>query len=200
MKKIIALPILILTIFLIVVTFVDFATPNTMPLGKNYINSQNVFKQENYIYTDEPFLIKGETRYTFSISRQYLDGAPFEVVIDFYQDKNYINQIKRNDYNLNFDIPTNIYYFTFLTPPNANYADLRFIDNDGRYQTGDELIDVQFEEGESFSVYEPYEGYSFFRTALFYILLGSLTFLSFGIGLSWYFLTKKPKRKKKKKH
>jgi hypothetical protein len=198
MKKIIAIPILILTIFLIVVTFVDFTKADAFPVGKNYIDSKNVYKQENFIYTDKPFLIKNNTRYTFSISRRYVDGAPFEVIIDFYQDKNYINNVSRDRDSLNFDIPTNTYYFTFLAPPNANFADLRFIDNDGKYVTGDELADVQFEEGETFTTYEPYQRDSFSSTTIFYVLLVGLPIIGIGVGVSWHFLTGINKKKKRK--
>jgi hypothetical protein len=127
-----------------------------------------------------------------------VDGAPFEVIIDFYQDKNYINNVSRDRDTLNFDIPTNTYYFTFLAPPNANFADLRFIDNDGKYVTGDELADVQFEEGETFTTYEPYQRDSFSSTTIFYVLLVGLPIIGIGVGVSWHFLTGINKKKKRK--
>lgn len=198
MKKIILLPILLLTIFLFVATFIDVKTPSKLPDGKNYIDSNNVFKEERFIYVDEPFLVKENTKYTFSVSRAYVDGSPFEAIIEFYEDTRLINVYSKDDWTMSFDIPTNTYYFTFTTPLKTNYIDLRFVDN-GDYVTGDELVDVQLEEGDIFTEYEPYVNPNFFESTLFIIIFGSVIIVGTLGGLYWHYRTNYSNPKSKRK-
>lgn len=194
MKKIILLPVVLLTIFLVLATFVDFSVNDKFPEGKNYINSFNAYKEERFVYIKDKFLVKENTIYTFSISRMYVDGAPFEVIFDLYEDERLIQIVSRDDRSMAIDSATNVFYFSFTTAPKTNYIGLRFVDN-GDYQNGTELIDVQLEEGNLFTPYEAYVVKSFFQEPVFYII--SVSILIFGAvsGYIWHMLRKNSKRR-----
>jgi len=169
MKKLILIPVVLVTLLLILATFVDISSPKKLPDGKNYIDSLNVYKEERFVYTDKPFLVKGNTNYTFSISRDYVDGALFEVIIDLYENEEVINIVSRDTRTLRFDYRTNTFYFSFKTPENVNYIDLRFTDNGPGYE-GEELVNVQLEEGTTYTEYEPYSSQTLWDNLWFIIV------------------------------
>jgi hypothetical protein len=169
MKKLILIPVVLVTLLLILATFVDISSPKKLPDGKNYIDSLNVYKEERFVYTDKPFLVKGNTNYTFSISRDYVDGALFEVIIDLYENEEVINIVSRDTRTLRFDYRTNTFYFSFKTPENVNYVDLRFTDNGQEYE-GEELVNVQLEEGTVYTEYEPYSSQTLWDNLWFIIV------------------------------
>ncbi len=169
MKKLILIPVVLVTLLLILATFVDISSPKKLPDGKNYIDSLNVYKEERFVYTDKPFLVKGNTNYTFSISRDYVDGALFEVIIDLYENEEVVNIVSRDTRTLRFDYRTNTFYFSFKTPENVNYIDLRFTDNGPGYE-GEELVNVQLEEGTTYTEYEPYSSQTLWDNLWFIIV------------------------------
>jgi len=71
---------------------------------------------------------------------------------------------------VDFDIPTNTYYFTFNTQSNTNYLDFYFSNNAGLSEIGD-LEDIQIEEGDVFTDFEPYKAKMFFGSMDFFIIL-----------------------------
>jgi len=176
MKKIMLFSILLLIFFLIFATVLDLNHPDSFPEGKNYIDSENVTVDERFIYIKDNFLIKGGTTYTFSIARNYVDGRPFELIINLYDDETFLYSITKDEYTMSFDYITNIYYLTFLTNENANYADVQFSNNSG-YEVGEELVDVQLEEGDQYTEYEPYIESSFFDTWTFYLVFGGFVLI-----------------------
>jgi hypothetical protein len=169
MKKLILIPVVLVTLLLILATFVDISSPNKLPDGKNYIDSLNVYKEERFVYTDKPFLVKANTNYTFSVSRDYVDGALFEVIIDLYENEEVVNIVSRDTRTLRFDYRTNTFYFSFKTPENVNYIDLRFTDNGPGYE-GEELVNVQLEEGTTYTEYEPYSSQTLWDNLWFIIV------------------------------
>jgi hypothetical protein len=141
-----------LSIFIITVSAYS---PHYLPGGKNYISSDNVVKVGDIVNSINPFLVKSYTDYTFSVSRDYVDGAPFNLNVYFYDNDGYISDESTDDFSMTFDNTLNVYYFTFTTPAECNYLEFDFNDN-GSYVSGSELIDVQLEEGLIATVYEPY--------------------------------------------
>lgn len=202
MKKIILIPVVLVTLLLILATFVDVSSPNKLPNGKNYIDSLNVYKEERFVYTDKPFLVKSNTNYTFSVSRDYVDGALFEVIIDLYENEEVINVVSRDTRTLRFDYRTNTYYFSFKTPENVNYIDLRFTDNGPGYE-GEELVNVQVEEGTIYSEYEPYSSETLWDNTwfiiVFIVVLTSLIFVPIIILIAAKISSKNKETKKHKK-
>ena len=197
MKKIMLFSILLLIFFLIFATVLDLNHPDSLPEGKNYIDSENLTVDERFIYIDKPFLIKGGTNYTFSIARNYVDGRPFELIINLYDDENFLYSITKDEYTMSFDYITNIYYLTFLTNENANYADIQIANNSG-YELGDELVDVQLEEGDEYTDYEPYIESSFFDTWTFYLVFGSFVLIIVVAGILEFIFIMKSKNKDRK--
>ena len=200
MKKLILIPVVLVTLLLILATFVDISSPNKLPDGKNYLDSLNVYKEERFVYTDKPFLVKGNTNYTFSISRDYVDGALFEVIIDLYENEEVINIVSRDTRTLRFDYRTNTYYFSFKTPENVNFIDLRFTDNGPGYE-GEELVNVQFEEGTTYTEYEPYSSQTLWDNQWFIIVFIVILSTIIFIPVSVILIAKISNRKKlNKKH
>jgi len=197
MKKIMLFSILLLIFFLIFATVLDLNHPDSLPEGKNYIDSENLTVDERFIYIDKPFLIKGGTNYTFSIARNYVDGRSFELIINLYDDENFLYSITKDEYTMSFDYITNIYYLTFLTNENANYADIQIANNSG-YELGDELVDVQLEEGDEYTDYEPYIESSFFDTWTFYLVFGSFVLIIVVAGILEFIFIMKSKNKDRK--
>lgn len=161
MKKIVFSFVLFFGIFLSLIIRVSAYSPHYLPGGKNYIASDNVLKVGDYVKTSDPFLVKPYTEYTFSIGRDYLEGPNnFEVFISFYNNElnigeEYAYDAELPSESLKFDTNLNVYYYTFVTPAEANYLSFEFYDN-GTYNQGEELIDVQIEEGSTPTIYEPY--------------------------------------------
>jgi hypothetical protein len=200
MKKLILIPVVLVTLLLILATFVDISSPKKLPDGKNYIDSLNVYKEERFVYTDKPFLVKGNTNYTFSISRDYVDGALFEVIIDLYENEEVINIVSRDTRTLRFDYRTNTFYFSFKTPENVNFIDLRFTDNGQEYE-GEELVNVQLEEGTVYTEYEPYSSQTLWDNLWFIIVFIVILSTVILIPISVVIIAKISNRKKlNKKH
>jgi hypothetical protein len=200
MKKLILIPVVLVTLLLILATFVDISSPKKLPDGKNYIDSLNVYKEERFVYTDKPFLVKGNTNYTFSISRDYVDGALFEVIIDLYENEEVINIVSRDTRTLRFDYRTNTFYFSFKTPENVNFIDLRFTDNGPGYE-GEELVNVQLEEGTVYTEYEPYSSQTLWDNLWFIIVFIVILSTVILIPISVVIIAKISNRKKlNKKH
>jgi len=194
MKKVLIVPILLLIVFITLAIFVEFEVPNKLPDGKNYIDSSNLYTKDGWIYSTEPFLAKPGTRYTFSVSRYYVDGAPFEVMIDLLKDAAIVRRVTEHDGTMEFDINTNTFYFTFMTTPDTNYFKLQISDH-GDYEEGTEFVDVQLEEGDTFTEYEPYISSMPLIEKIFYILFGVLILGSLGFGIIGFYINKKPKSK-----
>jgi len=155
MKKFIFSMFLFLSFLSIFIITVSAYSPHYLPGGKNYISSDNVVKVGDIVNSINPFLVKSYTDYTFSVSRDYVDGAPFNLNVYFYDNDGYISDESTDDFSMTFDNTLNVYYFTFTTPAECNYLEFDFNDN-GSYVSGSELIDVQLEEGLIATVYEPY--------------------------------------------
>lgn len=155
MKKFIFSMFLFLSLFSIFIMKVSAYSPHYLPGGKNYISSDNVVKVGDIVNSINPFLVKSYTAYTFSVSRDYVDGAPFNLNVIFYDNDGYLSDVFTDDFSMIFDSILNVYYFTFTTPAECNYLDFDFNDN-GTYVSGTELINVQLEEGTIPTVYEPY--------------------------------------------
>lgn len=196
MKKTLVLPIILIVAFLFIATFVDFDDQSGLPDGKNYIDSSNLYYKEGYIYTTKPMVAKGETRYTFSISRYYVDGAPFEVIIDLYNNERVIRRVTEHDGTMDFDIETNTFYFTFMTTPDTNQFTLQMTDRDD-FTIGEEFTDVQLEEGSAFTTYEPYIDKLSPVEIVFYTVSGSVIFISLAFAIGTYFFSKSKISKKK---
>lgn len=198
MKKVLVLPVFFLFIFLTLAIFADFNVTETYPIGKNYIDSSNIYEREGYIYSEEPMLARPGTRYTFSIAKDYVDGAPFEVMINLMKDEQVLSRITRDERSMSFDIDKNLYYFTFMTRPDTTHFTLQLSDN-GTYVEKEGLVNVQLEEGNVLTDYEPFEKEITVGSIIFYsvslvVILGSL-----GIGLILYNNDKKKKVSKKKR-
>ncbi len=155
---------------------IEAYSPHYLPGGKNYISSENIIKVNETVSTIEPFLIKPYTDYTLSISRDYTDGRPFMMTIYFYNNDELISQLNINDENLVL-YENEFYTNTFKSPVEANYLGFEFIDN-GSYVSGTELIDVQIEEGSSYSPYETYIEGNIIDTSSPYFI-GSSTIISY---------------------
>lgn len=183
MKKLIIIPLLLLTILFTIGIFTDASGSAKLPEGKNYINSSNIYEKDGYIYTKKPFMVKSDTMYTFSISRDYVDGGPFELIYNYYDENGtFLNKNSRDENTLFFDKDTNTYFFRLKTTTSTGKIDFYFTDN-GTYEDGKELVNVQLEEGNQFTEYEPNLEQSFFESDAFYfIFLGVLVFgIGFGI-------------------
>ncbi|MDT8337314.1 MAG: hypothetical protein RQ856_05760 [Candidatus Izemoplasmatales bacterium] len=155
MKKLIFSMFLFLSFLLIFIIKVAAYSPHYLPGGKNYISSDNAIEVSDIVSSINPFLVKSYTDYTFSVSRDYVDGAPFNLNVYFYDNDRYISEVSADDFTMSFDITLNVYYFTFKTPAESNYLEFDFNDN-GTYVSGTELINVQLEEGLVATAYEPY--------------------------------------------
>lgn len=155
MKKFIFSMFLFLSLLSIFIIKVAAYSPHYLPGGKNYISSDNVVKVGDIVNSINPFLVKSYTAYTFSVSRDYVDGAPFNLNVIFYDNDGYLSDEFTDDFSMTFDNTLNVYYFTFTTPAECNYLEFEFNDN-GSYVSGTELINVQLEEGTIATVYEPY--------------------------------------------
>ena len=200
MKKLILIPVVLVTLLLILATFVDISSPNKLPDGKNYLDSLNVYKEERFVDTEKLFLVKVNTNFTLSISRDYVDGALFEVIIDLYENEEVINIVSRDTRTLRFDYRTNTYYFSFKTPENVNFIDLRFTDNAPGYE-GEELVNVQFEEGTTYTEYEPYSSQTLWDNQWFIIVFIVILSTIIFIPVSVILIAKISNRKKlNKKH
>lgn len=156
MKKTIFAIILVLSLLFVSTISVSAYSPHYLPGGKNYISSDNVRKVGSNISTINPLLVKPYTEYTFSVSRDYTDGADFEVVIYLYNNLNLVDELVYNISSMRHDEVPNHAHFTFLTPANVNYIAFTFNDNGSNYISGEELYDVQLEEG---VVGTPFESY-----------------------------------------
>ena len=170
MKKILILPIFVITLLFVIAPFIKNDNIENFPNGKNYVNPDNMYIEGNFIFNKEPILIKPNTTYTISISRYYVDGGPFEFFFDFYADETLTKRLNEDDGTMDFDIPTNTYYFTFNTQSNTNYLDFYFSNNAGLSEIGD-LEDIQIEEGDVFTDFEPYKAKMFFGSMDFFIIL-----------------------------
>jgi len=170
MKKILILPIFVITLLFVIAPFIKNDNIENFPNGKNYVNPDNMYIEGNFIFNKEPILIKPNTTYTISISRYYVDGGPFEFIFDFYADETLTKRLNEDDGTMDFDIPTNTYYFTFNTQSNTNYLDFYFSNNAGLSEIGD-LEDIQIEEGDVFTDFEPYKAKMFFESMDFFIIL-----------------------------
>ncbi|MDY0318351.1 MAG: hypothetical protein RBQ64_07270 [Candidatus Izemoplasmatales bacterium] len=170
MKKILILPIFVITLLFVIAPFIKNDNIENFPNGKNYVNPDNMYIEGNFIFNKEPILIKPNTTYTISISRYYVDGGPFEFIFDFYADETLTKRLNEDDGTMDFDIPTNTYYFTFNTQSNTNYLDFYFSNNAGLSEIGD-LEDIQIEEGDVFTDFEPYKAKMFFGSMDFFIIL-----------------------------
>ena len=170
MKKILILPIFVITLLFVIAPFIKNDNIENFPNGKNYVNPDNMYIEGNFIFNKEPILIKPNTTYTISISRYYVDGGPFEFIFDFYADETLTKRLNEDDGTMDFDIPTNTYYFTFKTQSNTNYLDFYFSNNAGLSEIGD-LEDIQIEEGDVFTDFEPYKAKMFFGSMDFFIIL-----------------------------
>ena len=170
MKKILILPIFVITLLFVIAPFIKNDNIENFPNGKNYVNPDNMYIEGNFIFNKEPILIKPDTTYTISISRYYVDGGPFEFIFDFYADETLTKRLNEDDGTMDFDIPTNTYYFTFKTQSNTNYLDFYFSNNAGLSEIGD-LEDIQIEEGDVFTDFEPYKAKMFFGSMDFFIIL-----------------------------
>lgn len=170
MKKILILPIFVITLLFVIAPFIKNDNIENFPNGKNYVNPDNMYIEGNFIFNKEPILIKPDTTYTISISRYYVDGGPFEFIFDFYADETLTKRLNEDDGTMDFDIPTNTYYFTFKTQSNTNYLDFYFSNNAGLSEIGD-LEDIQIEEGDVFTEYEAYKAKMFFGSMDFFIIL-----------------------------
>lgn len=170
MKKILILPIFVITLLFVIAPFIKNDNIENFPNGKNYVNPDNMYIEGNFIFNKDPILIKPDTTYTISISRYYVDGGPFEFIFDFYADETLTKRLNEDDGTMDFDIPTNTYYFTFNTQSNTNYLDFYFSNNAGLSEIGD-LEDIQIEEGDVFTDFEPYKAKMFFGSMDFFIIL-----------------------------
>ena len=170
MKKILILPIFVITLLFVIAPFIKIDLVENLPSGKNYVNPDNMYIEGNFIFNKEPILIKPETTYTVSISRYYVDGGPFEFIFDFYNDETMTKRLNEDDVSMDFDIPTNTFYFSFTTQSNTNYLDFYFSNNAGLSEVGD-LEDIQIEEGDVFTEYEAYKAKMFFGSMDFFIIL-----------------------------
>ena len=170
MKKILILPIFVITLLFVIAPFIKNDNIENFPNGKNYVNPDNMYIEGNFIFNKDPILIKPDTTYTVSISRYYVDNAPFEFIFDFYADETLTKRLNEDDDTMDFDIPTNTYYFTFKTQSNTNYLDFYFSNNAGLSEIGD-LEDIQIEEGDVFTDFEPYKAKMFFGSMDFFIIL-----------------------------
>lgn len=160
MKKIVLVLVLSLGIFISVFIKVSAYSPHYLPGGKNYIASDNILKIGSYINTNEAFLVKPYTEYTFSFGVDYMAGGFVDILVYFYDNSQYIEEVyMTNDLEssdpLTYDNVLDVYYFNFTTPAECNYISFEFLDN-GTYTPGEELIDVQLEEGNIATIYEPY--------------------------------------------
>jgi hypothetical protein len=152
-------------------------SPHYLPGGKNYISTDNVFKVNMDVRSIEPFLIKPYTEYTFSVSRDYVDGAPFYLTLTFYDNEGYLFEITEDRNSLDFDIDLNVYYLSFISPANANYLEFTFNDN-GDYEPSKVFVGIQLEEGNLPTEYESYIKGSVIDTKSPYFI-GSGTIISY---------------------
>ena len=186
MKKILILPIFVITLLFVIAPFVKTNSIENFPKGKNYVNPDNMNIEGNFIFNKEPILIKSDTTYTVSVSRYYVDGGPFEFIFDYYNDEIVTKRLNEDDNSMNFDIATNTYYFTFTTQSNTNYFDFYFSNNAGLDEIG-ELADIQIEEGETFTSFEPYKTKIFFGSMDFFIILIIVSTITISIVLVFYY-------------
>ena len=186
MKKILILPILVITLLFVIAPFIKIDAVENYPNGKNYVNPDNMNIEGNFIFNKEPILIKPDTTYTVSISRYYVDGGPFEFIFDFYTDETLTKRLNEDDISMDFDIPTNIYYFTFKTQSNTNYFDFYFSNNAGLTEINN-LENIQIEEGDIFTDFEPYKAKMFFGSMDFFIILIIISTISVSIFAILYY-------------
>ncbi len=151
-------------------------SPHYLPGGKNYISSENIRKVANEIQTINPFLVKTYTEYTFFVSRDYVDGAPFNLTLQIYENDFIVDDMSFSDDVLDFN--DDGAYITFVTPADCNYIGFVFTDN-GSYVQGTELLGVQLEEGSVPTSYETYVPGSVIDTSSPY-------FISSGMILSYF--------------
>ena len=170
MKKILILPIFVLTLLFVIAPFIKIDSTKNFPKEKNYVNPNNMYIEGNFIFNKKPIIIKPDTTYTVSISRYYVDGGPFEFIYNFYVDETLSIILNEDRETMDFDISTNKYYFTFKTQSKTNYLDFYFSNNARLNEVGD-LEDVQIEEGAVFTDFEPYKAKMFFGSMDFFIIL-----------------------------
>ncbi|MFA7560935.1 MAG: hypothetical protein WCY80_02385 [Candidatus Izemoplasmatales bacterium] len=202
MKKIIIIPLVLVIAFLIAATFIKVDTENVYPEGKNYFDPANVYKDDGYISTKNKFIVKPQTRYTFSISEEHWKLAPLEITVHYYDGDQSIYPINRyvdsGNSNMLYDSASKRYYFSFLTTPKTDLISIHFTDNID-YQNGQKVSGIQLEEGSKLTEFEAYVGTSFFETEIFYAIL--ITVLTAGLigGIVWHLASKNPKRLMTKK-
>ncbi|MFA7076092.1 MAG: hypothetical protein WC152_05430 [Candidatus Izemoplasmatales bacterium] len=186
MKKIFILPVFLIIVFMSVVIFADFEDVSQYPEGKNYIDSSNLYLKDRFVYSDEPLSVKPSTRYTFSISENYVsEDEPFEIIIGLYEGETLIQQVTKDDKTMFFDTSTNRHYFTFWTTSKTNNLSVQYSDN-GNYKKNEVLENIQLEEGSQLTAYEPFVKTPDAYSPIFYVLLGAIAVSIIASFAVWY--------------
>lgn len=165
----------------------------------NLINSQDISTSGINVYNTTGIAISGGQEYTFSISRDYTDGAPFSLTIERYaaDEITLLNNIIVEDDadgivvtvldgpipEFKFDYILNTWYITFLTGSSEALLFFNFSNNGNPYIIGNELEDVQLALGSILRPYTSYMQYSKLQCSIstsgasINIMLGSLELL-----------------------
>ncbi|MFA7076093.1 MAG: hypothetical protein WC152_05435 [Candidatus Izemoplasmatales bacterium] len=159
MKKTMSSILLILCLCSVYLVKVSAYSPHFLPGGKNYISSDNIIKIGETVSTIDSFLVKPYVNYTFSLSQDYTDGRDFLMMIYLYDDDELLEEIslynREHETLFNHSTELHSYYYSFTTSSKTNYISFEFQDN-GNYVSGEELINVQLEEGDLPTTYESY--------------------------------------------
>ncbi|XMB71715.1 hypothetical protein RJI07_06275 [Mycoplasmatota bacterium WC30] len=134
-------------------------SPHYLPGGKNYLSSENfAINEEGDEYnTIDTFVVKPYTEYTLTTPRIYSDGRWEYIQIEFYNNETPIDSYTNYNSDLTYyeDGSYQGYYFSFTTTSETNYLSIAF-HNESNYFQINGLTDIQLEEGNQFTGYEPY--------------------------------------------
>ncbi len=131
------------------------SNPEALPLGKNYLDPDNIVLEMNYWNTMSYFKVKSDTDYVFSFPSDYLTNA--EVTIDGY-DSSYLGDFVDDIPNVCSN-SNNMYSCVFHTSVNETHLNIEFnFEYFMQYYDYFELQNIQLEEGTIATAYEPYAG------------------------------------------
>jgi hypothetical protein len=156
MKKKIVLTCMMMILIAYFCTINIFAySPHYLPGGKNYLSGDNFhYEITPYYSTLENFLVKPYTEYTLTLHKDYC-GDPFtHVEIVLYNNTMEVDSlyITPGDFDT---LEGDWFYKTFTTTSDTNYIAITFEDSLEYFVEGS-LHQIQLEEGNTFTGFEPY--------------------------------------------
>jgi len=130
-------------------------SPHYLPGGKNYLSEDNFYYETPLYYTTiENFLVKPYTTYTLTLPIGYCESQ-FTVIEVVLYDNSDAEDFLEISPDMLSSSDGDWFYYTFTTTSSTNYMSMTFEDGHLYFAEGS-AHEIQLEEGEIFTGFEPY--------------------------------------------